>query len=255
LSARDTWPWLGLWRGVLLLAALDAAALGLIGGVRPALLFERLGVEPRHDTWAWQLLVPRGDSPGEIPAPRDAGLWQLLAFLSLAQAGFLALAGWRPRTFGGLAVAPLIGHALGAALWLWALGTISTFPENRVPFHAPGVLIALAVHDAVWLVISISVSSRSNKTHEYVAVAALIGKRLSGPNVLTTVLIPAPRAGSETGRLSGLSLPRPQRCAGSGGGARRRRQLLWRCAHWPSKKLRWARVGGRRRCTAGASTQ
>jgi hypothetical protein len=123
----------------------------LVGGVRPALLFERLGVEPRHDTWAWQFLVKRGDPPEGIPAPRDAGLWQLLALLWLAQAAFLVLAAWRPRTFGGLAVVPLIGHTLGAALWLWALGTIPTFPDNRIPFSAPGVLAALAAHDAVWL--------------------------------------------------------------------------------------------------------
>ncbi len=153
MSASDNWPWLGLWRGVLLLAALEAAAWGLVGSVRPALLFDRLGVEPRNDTWAWQLLVKRGEPPDRIPAPRDAGLWQLLAFLTLAQAGFLALAAWRPRTLGGLAAVPLIGHALAAALWLWALGAASTFPENRNPFSAPGILIALAVHDGVWLVL------------------------------------------------------------------------------------------------------
>jgi hypothetical protein len=118
---------------VLLLAALDAAAWGYLGTVRPALLFDRLGVQERHDTWARQLLVPRGDAPDQIPPPRDAGLWQLLALVSLAQAGFLGLAGWRPRTLGGLAAVPLIGHALGAALWLWALEAFATFPDNRDP--------------------------------------------------------------------------------------------------------------------------
>jgi hypothetical protein len=147
------WPGLAFWRWVLLLAAFDAAGWGLVEGIRPALLFDRLGVAPRHDTWAWQLLVKRGDPPEGIPAPRDAGLGQLLALLSLAQAGFLALAGWRPRTLGGLAVVPLIGRALGSALWLWALGAASTFPDNRIPFSAPGVLLALTVHDAVWLVL------------------------------------------------------------------------------------------------------
>ncbi|HEX5273449.1 MAG TPA: hypothetical protein VFW33_23290 [Gemmataceae bacterium] len=145
------WPRVGLWRCVLLLAAIDAAACGLVGGVRPALLIERLGVEARHDTWAWQLFVKRGDPPERIPAPRDAGIWQLLALLWLAQAGFLALAAWRPRTLGELAAVPLIGHALGAALWLWALGAALTFPENRQPFSAPGVLGGVAVHDGVWL--------------------------------------------------------------------------------------------------------
>ncbi len=95
--------------------------------------------------------MKRGDPPDNIPAPRDAGLWQLLAFLTLAQAGFLALSAWRPCTLGGLAAVPLIGHALGAALWLWALGAASTFPENRKPFSDTGLLVALAVHDGVWL--------------------------------------------------------------------------------------------------------
>jgi hypothetical protein len=150
------WPRLGLWRCLLVLAALDAAAWGLVGSVRPALLFDRLGVEPRNDLWAWQLLVKRGDPPEGIPPPRDAGLWQLLVFLSLAQAGFLALAAWRPRTLGGLVVVPLIGHALGAILWLWSLGTISTFPDNRNPFSAPGFLAALAVHHEIWLVLLVA---------------------------------------------------------------------------------------------------
>src|SRR5439155_2411269 len=101
--------------------------------------------------WAWQLRVPRGDPPDGIPAPRDAGLWHLLALLSLAHAAFLGLAAWRPRSLGGLAVVPLIGHALGAALWLWALGTTYTFPPQRVPFLGRQPLLVLAAHDAVWL--------------------------------------------------------------------------------------------------------
>jgi hypothetical protein len=142
------------WRYVLLLAALDALACGLLWGLRPADLFERLPMkEPRNDAWAWQLRVPRGDPPDSIPAPRDAGLWHLLALFWLAHAAFLALAAWRPRSLGGLAVVPLIGHALGAALWLWALGAAYTFPPERVPFAdaARRPLMALAAHDAAWL--------------------------------------------------------------------------------------------------------
>lgn len=142
------------WRYVLALAALDALACGLLWGLRPGHLFERVPMkEPRNDTWVWQLTVPRGDPPDGIPAPRDAGLWHLLAFFWLAHAAFLALAAWRPRSLGGLVAVPLIGHALGAALWLWALAAVSTFPPERVPFAdaARRPLLALAAHDAVWL--------------------------------------------------------------------------------------------------------
>src|SRR5207247_1631163 len=86
-----------------------------------------------------------------VPSPRDAGLWQLLAECSLAHAGFLALAAWRPRSLGGLALVPLIGHTLGTLLWLWALGTTCTFPEERVAFPNRDPLLALLVHDAVGL--------------------------------------------------------------------------------------------------------
>src|SRR5262249_47670413 len=115
--------------------------------------FGRLGMAPRHDAWAWQLRVPRGEPPAGIPAPRDAGLWHLLAFFSLAHAAFLALAAWRPWSLGGLAGVPLIRHALGVAVWLWSLGATYTYPPDRVPFPERGPLLALAAHDAVWLAV------------------------------------------------------------------------------------------------------
>ncbi len=156
-TSAKAWPRLGLWRGLLLLAALDALAWGLVWVLQPGELCQRLGMEARHDAWAWQLRVPRDDPPSGIPAPRDApGLWQLLAGLSLVEAAFLALAAWRPRSLGGLAVAPLIGHLLGAALWLWALGTTATFPPERIPFPDRNVLWALAGHDAVWVPILVA---------------------------------------------------------------------------------------------------
>jgi hypothetical protein len=132
------------WRGILLAASVDAVIFG-IWSTDPARLFAYLGMEPRHDTRAWQLPVPRS----EIPAPRDAGLWHLLALFSYAHVALLALATWRPRSLGGLAVVPLIGHAIGAALWLWALGTTYDFSGERLPFPHRRPLAVLTVHDAV----------------------------------------------------------------------------------------------------------
>jgi len=118
------WPNLIVWRCVFLVAMIDALASGVFWGADPGKLSSFLGMEPRNDSGAWQLLKPRRDPPEGIRPPRDAaGLWQLLALISLAHAGFLAFATWRPRSLGQLVVVPLIGHALGAVLWLWALGT------------------------------------------------------------------------------------------------------------------------------------
>jgi hypothetical protein len=139
------------WRLLLVLAFLDALLWSALWLAQPARLFDWMGLEPRGDTWAWQLRFPTGEPPAGIAVPRDAGLWHLLAFVNLGQAGFLALAAWRPRSLGGLVAAPLIGHALGAALWLWALGSTYTFPPERAPFPARGPLVALAAHDAVWV--------------------------------------------------------------------------------------------------------
>jgi hypothetical protein len=159
-------------------AAVDSLAWGLWNLCRPRWAFEQIGVEPRNDTWFWQLLNPRdagevkeGETPPPlIPAPRDAGLWHLLAFCSLANAIALGLAAWRPASFGGLVVLPLVGRAITAGLWLWALGTIDSFPENRVPFQHREPLLVLALHEAVWLPIFLGflfilrISSRSSRS-------------------------------------------------------------------------------------------
>jgi hypothetical protein len=147
------WPRLGLWRLLLFVAAVDALVWGASWAIRPGQLFDALGMEARNDQWAWQLLIKRGNPPDCIPAPRDAGLWHLLAILSVVQAGFLGLAAWRLRSLGGLVAVPLIGHALGCALWLWALGAYLTLPSNRVPFERPDVLDFLALHDGVWMLV------------------------------------------------------------------------------------------------------
>jgi hypothetical protein len=154
VSARDEtpWPYFIIWRGILLLALIDALGWGVLGTIRPGTLASALGMEPRNDSGAWQLLTERSDPPKGIRPPRDAaGLWQLLAFISLAQAGFLALAVWRPRSLGDFAIVPLIGHALGTALWLWALGSINALPPNRVTFPNRTVLWSFAGHEAIWL--------------------------------------------------------------------------------------------------------
>jgi hypothetical protein len=150
-SGATIWPDLITWRGVLLLAAIDALAWGLAWGTDPGRLFPRLGMEPRHDSRAWQLLVRRGTAPDRIDTPRDAGLWHLLALISVAHAGFLALAAWRPYSLGGLVVVPLIGHVLGVVLWLWALATAYTFPPERVTIKDPAALWTFVAHDALWL--------------------------------------------------------------------------------------------------------
>ncbi|HKI35176.1 MAG TPA: hypothetical protein VKA46_25185 [Gemmataceae bacterium] len=150
-SGPAPWPRLGLWRFLLFVAAVEALTWGADCASRPRQVFQSLGMEARNDEWAWQLLVKRGAFPDRIPAPRDAGLWQLLALLSVAQAAFLALAAWRPRSLGGLVVVPLIGHALGYALWTWALWAAATLSPARLPFGQPVRLALLAAHHAVWL--------------------------------------------------------------------------------------------------------
>ena len=136
----------GEWlvRVLLLLAALDALAGGLWALLRPRDLFAFLGMAPRADAYAWELFRPGA-------SPRDAGLWHLLGLLSLAQAGFLLAALPRPVERAGLAVAPLLGRALGLGLWLWALGAAATFPPHRVPFPERAPLAILAAREAVWL--------------------------------------------------------------------------------------------------------
>lgn len=118
-SARTTFP---VWRGVLLLAALDR------------LLFA-----------AWALVRP-GDLFGllQLPPPRDAFLWPALGFLALGNVACLVLAARRWREWGGLVLVPLIGQFLEAGLWLWLLGT------DRLVLPSRPLLILFA-HDAVWL--------------------------------------------------------------------------------------------------------
>jgi hypothetical protein len=149
------WPGRRFFQTLLLLAALDSFACGLWALARPDDLFTFLRVPPRDDRWMGQLLQPTDEliPPAADPEHprRDAGLWHLLGLFALANGGFLGLAAWGPRRYGGLALVPLIGHALGYGLWLWALGAVGTFPARRTPFPDPARLVVLAVHDAVWV--------------------------------------------------------------------------------------------------------
>jgi hypothetical protein len=145
-QAGTPWP-VRLCRVLLLLAALDGLAGGLWALLWPQALFDFLGMAARSDAGFWQLFTR------DLSAPRDAGLWQVLGLLALANGAFLLVAAWRPRELGGLALVPLVGRALLAGLWLWALGTTFTFPERRVVFPDRTRLALLAAHDGAWAVV------------------------------------------------------------------------------------------------------
>jgi hypothetical protein len=110
-----------LWRGLLFLAALDAAVSGAWAAVRPADLFVLLRQAPSDDG----LLLCR-----------------LLGFVYLTQAIFLLLAPFQ-RGGGGLMLAPLLGRSISSGVWLWLLGS------GRYA-AAGGALAALLAHDAIW---------------------------------------------------------------------------------------------------------
>jgi hypothetical protein len=107
-----------LWKGLLTLAAVDAAVAGAWAVCRPTDLFALLQQAPSDDG----LLLCR-----------------LLGLLYLTQAAFLLLAAFLPGR-AGLAWAPLLGRLLSCGLWLWLLGS-ARFGTTV------GVLLA---HDAVW---------------------------------------------------------------------------------------------------------
>ena len=110
------------WRGLLLVAAADAAVAGGWAAVRPADLFTLF----------------------QYPANDDGLLLcRLLGALYLTYALFLALAVYRPAAFGGLTLAPFLGRLILCGVWLWLLGS------GRMS-AAANALLALLTHDAVW---------------------------------------------------------------------------------------------------------
>jgi hypothetical protein len=111
---------------LLLAAALDSLLFGLWAALRPADLFRLLDVALPADAYClWQVHVGVL-SRRVMSSPRVSDaflLWQLLGLLLLVHFVFLLLAALRPASLGGLALAPLLGRALQAGLWLWLLGT------------------------------------------------------------------------------------------------------------------------------------
>jgi hypothetical protein len=108
---------------LLLLAALDSAAMGALALIYPFVLFHFLQIAPNSDG----LLLGR-----------------LLGILFLAHGPFLFLAARQPRVYGGLTLAPLFGRILSCGVWLWLLGSTRTTADHAA-------LFALLVHDAIWL--------------------------------------------------------------------------------------------------------
>ena len=110
-------------KGVLILGALDSAAMGLVALLYPSMLFRFL----------------------QIPSNSDAlFLCRLLGVLFIGHAPFLILAARQPGVYGGLTLAPLIGRVLSCGVWLWLLGSTRTTADHAA-------LLVLLAHDAVWL--------------------------------------------------------------------------------------------------------
>jgi hypothetical protein len=108
---------------LLLLAALDSAAMGAAALIYPSLLFHFLQIPPNNDG----LLLCR-----------------LLGVLFLTHGPFLFLTARQPRVYAGLTLAPLFGRILSCGVWFWLLGSTRTMADHAA-------LWALLVHDAVWL--------------------------------------------------------------------------------------------------------
>jgi hypothetical protein len=134
-----------LSRPLLLAAAVDSLLFGLWAVLRPADLFRLLDVPLPADAYhLWQVHVGVL-SRDAMSSPRVSDpflLWQFLGLLLLIHVTFLLPAAMRPSSRGGLALAPLLGRALQAGLWLWLLGT------DRVRLPVPPLVVLLA-HDVV----------------------------------------------------------------------------------------------------------
>jgi hypothetical protein len=95
-------------------------------------------------TGLWLVFVPAGLFHLLKIPPSDVVLSQGLGLLFLAHVSCLVLAAGRPANYRALALVPLLGRALLAALWTWLL------LSERVTPYRPALygLLALAL---VWL--------------------------------------------------------------------------------------------------------
>ncbi len=109
------------WRWPLAVAASEIFLGGLWLLIRPESLFLLLHIEPR-----------------------DFSLWRAIGFLEVSQGFCTFFCSWKPVEYRGLALVPLLGRTLGAALWLW----VSQVDWLPIPSFA---LIGLIVHQILWI--------------------------------------------------------------------------------------------------------
>lgn len=115
-----------VYRLLFLLAALDRVAWGFWALFRPDQVYAFL-------------------CPPDAPAPDQLLLWKVLGGLALVHGLVFVILVRRPEACGPVALVPLLGLALGTALWLWASGTERLTLPSRLP------PLLLAAHEAVWL--------------------------------------------------------------------------------------------------------
>ena len=106
---------------------------------------------PRNDARAWQLLVPRRPARRHPPPARRRAV-AAAALLRSRRPAY-----WRWRRGGRAALGGLHRRAPDRPRTrrrpvAVALGTTWTFPEGRAPVPRRGPLLALAAHEAVWVV-------------------------------------------------------------------------------------------------------
>ncbi len=124
--STDASAWLP--RLLLLPAAVDSLVSGAWAILRPDDLFTWLHLSPTKDG----LLLCRA-----------------LGALTVCHVPCLIVAFLRPSTWSGVVVAPLLGRALLAGVWLWLLTADRVRP-------AVSTLRLLLLHDAVWLPVFIT---------------------------------------------------------------------------------------------------